>query len=285
MGISLQKISYSYYKKKKNTKYAIKNIDLEINKSDEFIALVGHTGSGKSTLSTIFNALKVPTTGDAIIFEIKLKERRRRKEKYNTIRGHVGLVFQFPDYQLFEETVLKDVMFGPKNFGHKKDAKELAIHALELVDFPKDKYESSPFTLSGGEKKMVSIAGILASDPDIIVLDEPTAGLDPKSREKVLKLLVELNTTYHKSIIIITHDMNVVYRYTKRVIVMDKGEVRVDTDPRTLFIKDRFIVDSCHLDYPDTIRLSYYLNEKLGLNLREFGTTLDSLAEELINES
>ncbi len=285
MGISLQKVSYSYYKKKKNTKYALKDIDLSIKQNDEFIALVGHTGSGKSTLSTIFNALKIPTSGDALIFSIKLKERRRRKDKYNTIRGHVGLVFQFPDYQLFEETVIKDVMFGPKNFGHKKDAKDLATHALELVNFPIDKYESSPFTLSGGEKKMVSIAGILASDPDIIVLDEPTAGLDPSSREKVLKLLVELNTIYHKSIVIITHDMNVVYRYTKRVIVMSKGEIVIDTNPKELFINRNDLVEKYHLDYPDTIRLTNYLNNKLGLKLNKYGYTLDELMEEIVNES
>ena len=283
MGISLQKVNYSYYKSKKNTKYALKDINLEINSKDEFIALIGHTGSGKSTLSTIFNALKIPTSGDATIFSIKLRERRRRKDKYNTIRGHVGLVFQFPDYQLFEETVIKDVMFGPKNFGHKKDALELATKALELVNFPKEKYESSPFTLSGGEKKMVSIAGILASDPDIIVLDEPTAGLDPKSRESVLKLLTTLNDVYHKSIVIITHDMNVVYRYTKRVIVMNKGEIVIDTTPRDLFINNRKLVDSSHLDYPDTIRLSYYLNDKLGMNLKEFGYTLDDLMEEILH--
>ena len=186
MGISLQKVSYSYNKKRKNTKYAIKDINLDIRSNDEFIALIGHTGSGKSTLSTIFNALKIPTSGDATIFSIKIKERRRRKDKYNKIRGHVGLVFQFPDYQLFEETVLKDVMFGPKNFGRKKDAEKLAIEALELVDFPKDKYESSPFTLSGGEKKMVSIAGILSSNPDIIVLDEPTGDIGDAGAETLL---------------------------------------------------------------------------------------------------
>ncbi len=284
MELSLKEVGFSYNQKKKDTIYAIKDINLEISKNDEFIALIGHTGSGKSTLSTIFNALKVPTTGEAQIFGITLRKIRRRKDKYNDIRRHVGLVFQFPDYQLFEETVVKDVAFGPKNFGHKKDSIELAEKALELVQFPKDKYEESPFILSGGEKKMVSIAGILAIDPDIIVLDEPTAGLDPKSREKVLKLLKSLNEEYHKSVIIITHDMNLVYRYTKRVLVMSDGSLIYDGTPKELFTNKFDIINETNLDYPDSIRIAKYLNEKYNLNIPLDLINLDSLVEELVDE-
>ena len=285
MGISLQNVSYSYNKKRKieNTIFAIKDITLNIEEKDEFIALVGETGSGKSTLASIFNALKIPTSGDAVIFGIKIKERRKRSENYNNIRKHVGLVFQFPDYQLFEESVLKDVMYGPRNFGKKKDeAEKIAKHALELIKFPVDLYDKSPFILSGGEKKMASIAGILALESDILVFDEPTAGLDPETRNKVINLFKELNQNDHKSIIVITHDMNIVNEYAKRVLVMNDGKLAFDGTPKDLFSLNKDIVKDSHLDYPDTYKIADYLNKNCNMQLDITVKNIDELYEEII---
>jgi len=283
MGISLEKVSYSYNPKKQNTIYQVFDISLNIDKNDEFIALVGETGSGKSTLATIFNALKVPTVGDATICGVHLMEKRKRKDNYNNIRKQVGLVFQFPDYQLFEETVIKDVMYGPKNFGmNQKEAEESARKSLELVHFPNDSYDKSPFILSGGEKKMASIAGILASNPDILVLDEPTAGLDPETKDKLLNVLLELNNVQHKTVIIITHDMNIVYQYAKRVLVMNSSRLIFDGTPRSLFLDNKDLVHKANLDFPDTITLSTLLNDKCGLNLRADEKSINELCEEIL---
>ena len=284
MAIDLFKVNYSYLKEKKRRQYVIKDINLHIDEKDEFIALVGKTGSGKSTLATIFNALKIPTTGDAVVFGMKLKERRGYKDNYNKIRKHVGLVFQFPGYQLFEETVIKDVAFGPKNYGLKNEALDIAKKTLKMVHFPESKYESSPFVLSGGEKKLVSIAGILANDPDIIVLDEPTAGLDPRSKKNILSLLKELNEVYHKSVVVITHNMNIVYEHAKRVIVLKDGEISFDGTPYSLFNNNNDIVKNTNLDYPDSNRLAKYLNNKLKVNIKEDRKNIDELMEELIHE-
>lgn len=287
MGISLQDVSYSYNKKRKieKCKLALDHINLTINKDDEFIAIVGKTGSGKSTLASIFNALKIPSFGDASICGIKIKEKRKRSENYNNIRKQVGLVFQFPEYQLFEETVLKDVMFGPKNFGLKNtEAEVIAKSALNKVNFKEELFDKSPFELSGGEKKMVSIAGILALDSDIYIFDEPTAGLDPISKDNVLKLFNELNTIDHKTIIMISHDMNSVYEYAKRVIVMDEHKLVFDGTPNDLFINHIDIVDKCSLDYPDTYKISKYLNENLNMNLSLDNNNIVKLYEEIIRE-
>lgn len=282
MGICLQNVSYSYSNTKKNKIYAIKDINIEINKNDEFISLIGETGSGKSTLSSIMNALRVPTEGDAYIFGIKLRERRKRGENYNKLRKNVGLVFQFPEYQLFEETVLRDVMFAPKNYGKtKEEAEEVSRKVLNQVGLSESLFEKTPFTLSGGEKKLVSIAGILSMEPDIIILDEPTAGLDPETRNKVLSLLKWLGEVEHKSIIIITHDMNIVMQHTKRAVVMSKGLIVFDGSPSELFKKDEKTMSNLNLDYPDSISLARYLNNKCNLNLSLDHIDLKSLIGEL----
>lgn len=282
MAIELKSVEYSYDQGRKKHSYALKDINVSINDKDEFISIIGKTGSGKSSLVNIFNALRIPTSGEAFLYGIKLKERRKRKENYNKLREKIGLVFQFPDYQLFEESVIKDVMFGPKNFGHKEiEAKEMAIKALELVSFPKDSYEKSPFELSGGEKKMASIAGILASDPDIFILDEPTASLDPKLKKQLFSLLLSLNRDQHKTIIVITHDMNVVYEYSKRALVLNEGTLIYDGDPEELFTSRSDVVEKASLDYPDLIEITKELNDKCNLDL-PYKKNIDELLEEII---
>ena len=284
MAINFKDVALSYDLGKKKTTFALKDINLEINDKDEFITIVGKTGSGKSSLVSMFNALKFPTSGDAFVYGIKILERHPRKIKYNPIRKRVGLVFQFPDYQLFEETVLKDVMFGPMNFGLKeREAKEEALKALNLVGLKKELYNKSPFELSGGEKKMVSIAGILSSDPEIIILDEPTAGLDPYLRKSLLELLTKLNKEYHKTIIIITHDMNISYEYSKRTIVLKEGHIIYDGDSKELFTKHKDLSISASLLLPDVVTITDEINAKCGLNLK-YMDTVDEIYKELKNE-
>lgn len=284
MGISLKNVNFSYNPKRKGTVYALKNINLEISDNSEFISIIGETGSGKSTLATLFNALKIPTTGDAFVSGIKIKKIRKRNENYNNIRKHVGLVFQMSDYQLFEETVLKDVMFAPLNFKKtKEEAEIIAKHALELVHIDESFFEKSPFMLSGGEKKLVSIAGILAMEPDILIFDEPTAGIDPSTRNKLLKLFKELNEKENKSIILITHDMNIVNEYSKRVLLMKDGELIFDGTPYKLFIENRNLVKNSNIDLPDCFRIIDLIEEKTNLSIEKNIKGLNDLCEVLLD--
>ena len=284
MGISLKNVNFSYNPKRKGTIYALKNINLEISDNSEFISIIGETGSGKSTLATLFNALKIPTTGDAFVSGIKIKKIRKRNENYNNIRKHVGLVFQMSDYQLFEETVLKDVMFAPLNFKKtKEEAEIIAKHALELVHIDESFFEKSPFMLSGGEKKLVSIAGILAMEPDILIFDEPTAGIDPSTRNKLLKLFKELNEKENKSIILITHDMNIVNEYSKRVLLMKDGELIFDGTPYKLFIENRNLVKNSNIDLPDCFRIKDLIEEKTNLSIDKNIKGLNDLCEVLLD--
>ena len=284
MGISLKNVNFSYNPKRKGTIYALKNINLEISDNSEFISIIGETGSGKSTLATLFNALKIPTTGDAFVSGIKIKKIRKRNENYNNIRKHVGLVFQMSDYQLFEETVLKDVMFAPLNFKKtKEEAEIIAKHALELVHIDESFFEKSPFMLSGGEKKLVSIAGILAMEADILIFDEPTAGIDPFTRNKLLKLFKELNEKENKSIILITHDMNIVNEYSKRVLLMKDGELIFDGTPYKLFIENRNLVKNSNIDLPDCFRIIDLIEEKTNLSIDKNIKSLNDLCEVLLD--
>ncbi|MBP5343025.1 energy-coupling factor transporter ATPase [bacterium] len=287
MGISLKEVNFSYNPKRKGTKYALKDINLEISPSDEFIAIIGETGSGKSTLASLFNALKIPTSGEAYVSGIKIKKVRKRRENYNKIRKHVGLVFQMSDYQLFEETVLKDVMFAPLNFKKtKEEALKIAKSSLELVEIDESLFGVSPFTLSGGEKKLVSIAGILAMEPDILIFDEPTAGIDPSTKKKLLKLFRSLNEIKHKSVILITHDMNIVNEYAKRVILMKDGTISFDSSPYDLFVNNRKIVKDANIDLPDSYKIIDLLKEKTSVRFNENIKikNLGNIVEELINE-
>jgi energy-coupling factor transport system ATP-binding protein len=265
MGINLSKVSFAYFVpkgKKKVINFTLKNINLNINSNDEFIAIVGHTGSGKSTLVQLMNALLFPYNGEIDIFGNKIN--RKPKIKLKPIRKKVGLVFQFPEYQLFEETVIKDIMFGPKNFGIENPEK-VATDIAEVMGIS-DLLGKSPFNLSGGQMRKVAIAGILASNPEVLILDEPTAGLDPTAKEDLLLFLKKLNEDFNKSIIIITHDMEVVSKYTKRVIVLKKGSIMFDDSKDALF-RNHEVIEECNLDYPIIMRIMMALKDKLKVNL------------------
>lgn len=278
MAIKFHHVSFTYAPRSPFQFDALHDISLRI-KDKSFTAIIGHTGSGKSTLVQHINALLVPSDGilqvDSEIvlpnkkrkYVKKLEKRLKNKKitanekarvtylldvinkhgvyKTKALRAKVGVVFQFPEYQLFEENVLKDVSFGPQNFGvSKEDATELAKEALGLVGLSEDFYERSPFELSGGEKRRVAIAGILALKPQILVLDEPTAGLDPLSAHEMM----ETFATIHKAgttIILVTHDMDLVLRYATDVVVMKNGTVIEETTPRKLFsdVKDDYSLE------------------------------------------
>ncbi|MCR5462777.1 MAG: energy-coupling factor transporter ATPase [bacterium] len=279
MGIKFEKVTHSFKNPDgKGCFIAMQDIDLTIDGKSEFVAVCGHTGSGKSTLIQHMNALLFPTSGTLEIFDRVIKKKRNRK--LNEIRKRVGLVFQFPEYQLFDETVLKDVMFGPINFGLKKEeAKEKAINALKMVGFEENLYEQSPFKLSGGQMKKASIAGILALEPDIIVLDEPTRGLDPKSSLEVMELFDDIHKKYDKTIVVITHDMDIVAKYAKRVVVLNDGKKVYDGKKEDLFIDPNF--NTFHLDYPSSMKLVMDLKNKLNLDINTNLFTLEELIAEL----
>jgi len=279
MAIKFEHVNYEYTGVDGSKFKAINDINLEIDNTGEFITLIGETGSGKSTLVQHMNALVRPSSGDVTIYGIKVYKDVKKKDKnvkLNPLRQKVGLVFQFPEYQLFEETVEKDIIFGPKNFGVKEDvAKERAREIIKLVGLNETYLERSPFNLSGGEKKRVSIAGILAMDPDILVLDEPTSGLDPKGRDALLDLFTEIHNKTNKTVIIITHDMNTVYKYASRVLVMNKGCLVFDGKPLELFTKDNLL--EWNLDLPEIIEITRQLESKLNVKFDELPRTLDDL--------
>ncbi len=278
MGINFSKVNYTYapQKKKVKNKYILEDINLTISEKNEFITIVGHTGSGKSTLVQMMNALLVPTTGSVTVFgnEITYKKQKNLKR----LRKNVGLVFQFPEYQLFEETVLKDVCFGPKNYKLENPVAK-AKEALSSVKIYEDKYEKSPFRLSGGEKRKVAIAGILASEPNVLILDEPTVGLDPQTKKELLLLLKEINK--EKTVIIITHDMNALWEVSTRVIVLDDKKIVYDGDKYTLF-KNEELVRKHSLDYPDIIKIMNTIKEKTGKDMDVYKENIDDAFDELL---
>lgn len=262
MGINFSEVNFSYYipRKKQNIRFILKDINLNIEKTGEFIALVGHTGSGKSTLAQHMNALITPTSGKLDILGSVIN----KNTKLKPIRKKVGLVFQFPEYQIFEDTVKKDIMFGPKNF-NVEEAEERIEEISKKLDII-DLLDRSPFTLSGGQLRKVAIAGIIASNPDILILDEPTVGLDPFTKIELLEFLKDLNERYNKTIVIITHDMEVVSKYIKRVIVLNQGRIVYDGDKKSLFADDN-ILGKYNLDYPETILILKELKKRLNINI------------------
>ncbi len=233
MPIKIEKVSYTY---SPGTPFEIKALD-DINliiKDKSFTAIIGQTGSGKSTLIQHFNGLLVPSEGTVIINNITTEDKKDRKK----IRSQVGIVFQYPEHQLFEETVFEDVAYGPKNMGFDEaEVKRRVEEALLSVGLSLDLIDKSPFDLSGGQMRRVAMAGVLAMKPKILILDEPTAGLDPQTRKNVLNLIKDLRENHDITIIIVTHDMEEVANFADRVIVLHKGKVAIDGKPREVFLE------------------------------------------------
>ena len=232
MSLILDKINYYYGKGTAFESAALKNISLSIP-DGEFIGIIGHTGSGKSTLIQHMNGLIKADSGNIYY---NGKDIYDKDFKMTDLRRKVGLVFQYPEHQLFEATVIKDVLFGPTNIGMDKLKAELAAYgALKAVGIGDDLIDASPFELSGGQKRRVAIAGVLAMSPEILVLDEPTAGLDPAGRTELLNLLKEIHETKGITVILVSHSMEDVAEYAERLIVIDEGEIKYDDEPRKVF--------------------------------------------------
>lgn len=279
MGIKFKQVSHVYRGlNKKQAFVALDKIDLDIKAEGEFIAIVGKTGSGKSTLIQHMNALLTQTSGEITIFnkEIKIK----KNKGLNDIRRNVGLVFQFPEYQLFEETVLKDIAFGPSNFGlSKEEALEKAKEVCKILQIDESLWDKSPFNLSGGQMRKVALAGTLAMDPKILVLDEPTRGLDPEGKQEVMELFKMLHEKYNKTIILVTHDMDIVSEYANRVIVLNNSKKVFDGTKNDLFTSNEF--ELYHLDRPSIQKAIMHLNKSLGLNIPITTYSLDELIDYL----
>ncbi len=266
MAISFKEVDH-YYPGLKKHEYtvALSNINLEINDKNEFIAIIGKTGSGKSTLLQHMNGLVLPSKGNVVVFDNIITPKKKKNPKLKNVRKRVGFVFQFPEYQLFEETVLKDIMFAPKNFGLSEEkAKAKAIEIAKLLNI-ENLLNKSPFNLSGGQMRRVAIAGILAYDPDILLLDEPTRGLDPKGAEEIMELFYEIHKSTGKTIILISHDMNFVYKYATRLVVLNDSKISYDGNKIDLFKNNLYIEN--HLEKPEVLKLIDYLNDNLKTNI------------------
>lgn len=258
MSITVKDLTYIYEPGTSYEKIALSHINLEIHPG-EFVGIIGHTGSGKSTLIQHLNGLLRPTEGSVYyngddIFSVKGESRKLRQK--------IGLVFQYPEYQLFETTVWRDVAFGPKNMGLKEEEIAQRVeNALAAVGLGKETYELSPFGLSGGQRRRVAIAGILAMEPEYLILDEPTAGLDPRGREEILGKVARLREKENMAVLLVSHSMEDVAQYVDRIVALDNGEIRFDGTPAEVFSHEEEL-KGMGLDIPQVTKLSNCLRSR-----------------------
>lgn len=259
MSIKIENLVHIYMAGGPFEKKALDDINLEI-KDGEFVALIGHTGSGKSTLIQHLNGLLKPTSGRIVVDGVDITE---KKVKLTEIRKKIGLVFQYPEYQLFEETIEKDIQFGPRNLGlSEEEINKRVKKAMSMVGLDYEEYkDKSPFEISGGQKRRVAIAGVVAMEPKVLILDEPTAGLDPKGRDEILAQVKKLHKEYDMTTIIVSHSMEDVAKIADRVIVMNKGKDVLDGVPRDVF-KNIEMLESIGLAVPQVTYLERALKEK-----------------------
>ncbi len=278
MSLILDNVNYIYSEDSGFAKQALKNINLVIEQN-EFIGLIGHTGSGKSTLTQILNGLLKATSGNVYYNGQDIYDKAFNKIE---LRSKVGLVFQYPEHQLFESTVFKDVCFGPKNLGLSKKEYELrAFEALEMVGFDNELFYQSPFELSGGQKRRVAIAGVLAMKPEVIILDEPTAGLDPKGRDDILGLISKMHKETGNTVILVSHSMEDVAEYVDRILVMNQGELMYDDTPKKVFSHYKEL-ESVGLAAPEVTYIMHALKEK-GLNVDTTATTIEEGRDSILH--
>ena len=271
MGINVKDIAFSYTKNKP----LFEHLNLQIENKPQIITIIGETGSGKSTLVEMLNAILIPNKGEIEVFNHFIRPKKNKNLK--NVRKDVGLVFQFSEYQLFEETVLKDVMFGPSNYKDlKSNALDSALNALKLLQVDEALYERSPFNLSGGQMRKIAIAGILALNPQVLILDEPTVGLDAKAKVELIKILVDLKQNQQKTIIIITHDMDLVAKIADRAIVLKHGEITFDGTPQNLF-NQKALLKVSGLDLPLIGKIAEALKKDALIDYSSIPLTLDEL--------
>lgn len=278
MSIKIESLTHIYMPGSPFEKVALKDINLTINDND-FVALIGHTGSGKSTLIQHLNGLLSPTKGKIYIDDIDITE---KNIKLVDIRKKVGLVFQYSEYQLFEETIEKDIEFGPKNLGlSDEEIHQRVVKAMEMVGLDYNEYkDKSPFDLSGGQKRRVAIAGVIAMNPKTLILDEPTAGLDPKGRDDILTQIKKLHDNYGMTIILVSHSMEDVANIADKVIVMNNGSVELQGPIDTVF-KEVEKLESIGLAVPQVTYLMLKL-KSLGFDVSDGIYTIKQAKEEII---
>jgi energy-coupling factor transport system ATP-binding protein len=276
MDISLKNVDYRYQANTPFERLAIENVSIDIP-TGVYMAIIGHTGSGKSTVLQHLNALLQPTKGSVKIGDHEIKALKKNKN-LKKIRQNVGIVFQFPEHQLFEETVEKDIIFGPMNFGvSETEAKTRARIALKQVGLGEEILEKSPFDLSGGQMRRVAIAGVLAMEPNVIVLDEPTAGLDPRGRKEVMDMFYALHQERNLSTILVTHSMEDAARYADQIVIMQQGMVVKKGTPEEIFSAPVELVEM-GLDVPEVVRFQLKLEKQLGTKLEKIYLTIDELS-------
>ena len=277
MSITIKNLTHIYNEGMPFEKTALSDINIEIE-TGEFVGIIGHTGSGKSTLIQMFNGLLKPTKGEVYINQENIHGDKTNKKE---IRQKVGLVFQYPEYQLFEMTVKEDVAFGPKNLGlSKEEIEERVKYAVDAVGLDESYYEKSPFELSGGQKRRVAIAGVLAMNPDTLILDEPTAGLDPKGRNELFEQLKKMHKELGLTIVLISHSMEDVARYVQKLFVLYKGEVAYQGTPREVFAHGKKL-EEIGLAMPQIRYIMEALKDK-GMDVSEDVLTVEEAAAKLI---
>lgn len=282
MSIEIKKLEHTYNENTPFSRAALKGIDLSILEG-KVTAIIGQTGSGKSTLVQHLNGLLIPTAGTLDICGFHIQPLLKIKD-VKQLRKEVGLVFQFPEYQLFEETIAKDIAFGPKNFGtSEEDASQLVKKVLPVVGLDESYLDRSPFDLSGGQKRRVAIAGILVLNPKVLVLDEPTAGLDPQGAQEMMTLFMNLNKKEGKTVLLVTHDMEHVMNYCDHVIVLSHGEVTQEADVKEFFKHPEYLQE-IGINPPSIVRLKMQLEEngfEMDPDIMDMNSLVDSIEKQV----
>ena len=279
MDIKLQQVAYAYAQGTPFEKRALFDVNLAIT-SGTYQAIIGHTGSGKSTVLQHFNALLRPTAGQVVLGN-RVIEAGKKQKNLKEVRQKVGIVFQFPEHQLFEETVLKDIMFGPMNFGvSAEQAEKRARELITLVGLPDSVLEKSPFDLSGGQMRRVAIAGVLAMQPDVIVLDEPTAGLDPRGQREIMDMFYALHKERGLTTILVTHSMEDAARYADEIAIMHEGRCVLTGTPTALF-SDVERLRQYRLEVPRLVAFQHKIERLIGQKFPELSLTEEQFAKQL----
>lgn len=281
MDIRFKQVGFAYQAGTPFEMRALHDVTFSV-KDGSYVAIIGHTGSGKSTILQHLNALLKPTEGIVELGD-KIIDSTTGNKDLKPLRKKVGIVFQFPEAQLFEETVEKDIAFGPKNFGvSEEEALNIAAEVVKTVGLPEEVLKKSPFDLSGGQMRRVAIAGVLAMKPEVLVLDEPTAGLDPKGRLEMMEMFYKLNKEQNMTIVLVTHQMNDVSDYADHVIVIESGNVVKESSPKEVFSDASWLLEK-QLGVPTTLAFVEKLKEK-GWSTDKMPLTLDELADAILEE-
>ncbi|QST00219.1 energy-coupling factor ABC transporter ATP-binding protein [Pontibacillus sp. ALD_SL1] len=278
MDITFDNVSYIYQPNSPFEHRALENLSFQIP-SGSFVAVIGHTGSGKSTLIQHLNGLLAPTHGSVTVGDVTLQAGSKPKN-LKALRKEVGVVFQYPEHQLFEETIEKDISFGPLNFGvQKEEIQQRVQETIEAVGLSSDMLERSPFDLSGGQMRRVAIAGVLAMNPRVLVLDEPTAGLDPKGQREIMDMFYKLHHEKNLTTVHVTHSMEDALAYADYVIVMHNGHMYMQGKPLEVF-REKEALNKVGLDVPEIIELTTKMNKRFGLSLEYKKQSIEELAAE-----